>query len=210
MILLSTAYFPNIQFFSKIENNDDIIIEGYENYLKKSFRNRCEILGANGKLALTVPIIKETEPKVLISKVRIDYSEDWQKNHLKAIESAYGLSPFYEFYIDEIKPIFEKEFEYLFDLNNYIIEIVSEIIGIKTKIVFSEGFTDINNENNNDFRFTIHPKSKMQKIDPSFKSIEYTQTFADRFDYLPNLSILDVIFNLGPESLEYLHKTKII
>lgn len=209
MILLSTAYFPNIQFFSKIENYEDIVIEKHENYVKKTYRNRCEILGANGKLSLTVPITKEIGTKINIDKVKIDYSEDWQKNHLKAIESAYGLSPFYEFYIDEIKEIFSNNFDYLFELNNHIINTVTEIVGINSKITFSKTFTDIIEGNGNDFRFSIHPKTKMQKTDPNFITLKYTQTFADRFDFISNLSILDVIFNLGPESLEYLHKTKI-
>ena len=206
MILLSTAYFPNIQYFSKLANNTEIVVEANENYQKKSYRNRCEILAANGILTLSVPVEK-TEDKNKITDVRIDYSENWQKNHLKALEAAYGLSPFYEFYIDDIKAIFETKHEKLFDLNKNILDTVIEIIGIETKIEYSKNFIEIE-ENSKDFRFSIHPKKKMQKEDNKFIANKYFQTFFDKFDFAPNLSILDLIFNLGPECLEYLHKTK--
>ena len=206
MILLSTAYFPNIQYFSKLANNTEIIVEGNENYQKKSYRNRCEILGANGILTLSVPV-ERTGDKLLISNVKIDYSEDWQKNHLKAIEAAYGLSPFYEFYIDDIKAIFETKHEKLFELNKNILNTVTEITGIETKIEYSKNFIDIE-ENSKDFRFSIHPKKKMQIEDNKFIANKYIQTFSEKFEFIKNLSILDLIFNLGPECLEYLHKTK--
>jgi len=208
MILLSTAYFPNIQYFSKIENYTDILIEQHENYVKKSFRNRCEILAANGKLALSVPIEKSTAEKIKITDVKIDYSENWQKNHLKALESAYALSPFYEFYIDDLIPIFEKKYEYLFDLNIDILKTVFDIIGIKKQIKLTDSFIEIDEQNQNDFRFSIHPKKQMQKLDNKFVAKKYIQTFSDKFEFIPNLSILDLIFNLGSESLEYLHKIK--
>ena len=207
MILLSTAYFPNIQYFSKLANNAEISIENDENYAKKTYRNRCEILAANGKLSLTVPIVK-TQEKINIKNVVVDYSEDWQKNHLKAIEAAYGLSPFYEFYIDDLKPIFEKHYKYLFDLNNEVLKQVLEIIGIKNYLKFTEEFTKPIETNKLDFRFSIHPKKKLQAEDNNFLANKYIQTFSEKFDFIPNLSILDLIFNLGPECLEYLHKTK--
>ena len=207
MILLSTAYFPNIQYFSKIENFDNFLIEKHENYIKKSYRNRCEILTASGKLALSIPIEKSTTKKINITDVKIDYSENWQKNHLKAIEAAYGLSPFYEFYIDDIKPLFEKNHKYLFDLNLDILEIVFDLINIKKQIKLTDSFVEINEENSDDFRFSIHPKKQMQKQDNEFIANKYIQTFSDKFNFIPNLCILDLIFNLGPESLEYLHKT---
>jgi hypothetical protein len=206
MILLSTAYFPNIQYFSKLANNEHILIEQHENYQKKSYRNRCEILGANGVLTLSVPIEKSSE-KIKISEVKIDYSENWQKNHLKALEAAYGLSPFYEFYIDDIKAIFETKHQKLFYLNKNILDTLIDIIGIDTKIEYSKNFIEIR-ENENDFRFSIHPKKKMQKPDNQFIANKYFQTFFDKFEFIPNLSILDLVFNLGPECLEYLHKTK--
>jgi len=209
MILLSTAYFPNIQYFSKIENFENIFIEKHENYIKKSFRNRCEILAANGKLTLSVPIEKSINEKTKITDIKIDYTEDWQKKHRKSIESAYAQSPFYEFYIDEIKIIFQKKYNYLFDLNMNILEIINEIIGIKNNINLTKKFIEIDNKNTNDFRFSIHPKKKMQKPDNFFIEKQYIQTFSEKFNFIPNLCILDLIFNLGPESLEYLHKTKI-
>jgi len=205
-ILLSTAYFPNIQYFSKLENYNNVVIEQHENYVKKTFRNRCEILGANGKLSLSVPIEKSKE-KLKITQVKIDYSENWQTNHLKAIEAAYGLSPFYEFYIDDLKALFKNNYRYLFQLNSDILNTVFNLIGIKKQIKFTENFIKIDEQNKYDLRFSLHPKKHMQQQDNEFIANRYIQTFSDKFEFIPNLSILDLIFNLGPESLEYLHKT---
>ncbi len=205
-ILLSTAYFPNIQYFSKLENYNNVVIEQHENYVKKTFRNRCEISGANGKLSLSVPIEKSKE-KLKITQVKIDYSENWQKNHLKAIEAAYGLSPFYEFYIDDLKTLFENKYKYLFQLNSDILNSVFNLIGIKKQLKFTDNFIEIDEQNKYDLRFSLHPKKHMQTQDNEFVANRYIQTFSNKFEFIPNLSILDLIFNLGPESLEYLHKT---
>ncbi len=198
MIILSSSYFPNIQYLSKFFLNDELIIEAHENFQKQSFRNRCEILSANGKMSLFVPVIKGKDQKTIIKDVKIDYFTDWQKQHLKSIESAYSSSPFYEYIIDDFMFVFKKKESFLFDLNLKIIELVKKYLDIDRPTILSEGYTT--QTIGLDYRNSIHPKAKMQKKDASFLPIKYYQTFNDKFDFVANLSILDLLFNEGPRS----------
>lgn len=206
MQLLTTSYFPPIQYYSKIVKDENVLIEKYENYGKQSFRNRCDIYGANGKLTLSVPVIKGAKFKILTRDIRIEYVEDWRKVHFKGIESAYRKSPFYEYYIDDIEPIFSKKHKYLLDLNNEILEVVNDILEINPSINMTEDYIK-DTEGIDDWREGIHPKKSRQKEDKSFVATPYTQVFSDKLGFEPNLSVLDLIFNLGPEAIDYLEKT---
>ncbi len=200
MILFSTAYFPPIEYYSKLIKLDFLYIEAYENYIKQTYRNRCIILSANGKQSLTIPVIKEKKNKTHTKDIKIDYSTNWQKIHFKSIESAYRSSPFYEFFIPEIKPFFENEYKFLFDFNNKIIETINDFIEIETKIRLTTNFIPINKNTKKDFRFSINPKQKNN----NFINSPYTQVFSEKFDFQTNLSILDLIFNKGSETYDYL------
>ena len=206
MQLLSTAYFPPIQYYSKLVQENPIYIECFENYAKQSYRNRCDILGANGRLTLSVPVLKGARKKILTKDIQIEYVENWQKIHFKGIESAYRKSPYYEYYIDDIAPIFNKDFKYLIDLNEHIMSILNEIIEINPQI---ERTTDYIKDTSGyiDWREGIHPKKSKRQEDENYAEVAYTQVFSDKFEYQENLSILDLIFNLGPESLIHLNKT---
>lgn len=201
--ILSTAYFGNIQYFTKLLLYENIFIEKYENYQKQSFRNRFEIQSANGNLTLSIPVKKSNELKTPISEVCIDYTENWQKNHLKALESAYKNSPYYEYYIDDFIDFLNKKHENLLEHNTQLTHLIAKTIGIKTKIEFTQEFFPIY-ENSQDFRNSIHPKTKMQKIDTYFQAVKYYQVFENKFPFAPNLSILDLIFNEGPRTKEIL------
>jgi len=205
-VLLNTAYFPPIQYFSKIVKYNKVIIEQYESYGKQSFRNRCDIYGANGKLTLSVPVVEGARKKVLTKDVKIEYITNWQKIHFKSMESAYRRSPYYEYYIDDIEPLFIKNYNYLLEFNNAIIEVVNDILDISPEIEMTGDYiTDL--EGFSDWREGIHPKKSRRKEDNEFTPTEYTQVFSDRGGFIPNLSILDLIFNMGPESLDYLEST---
>lgn len=205
-VLLNTAYFPPIQYFSKIVRFNKILIEQYESYGKQSFRNRCDIYGANGKLTLSVPVIEGARKKVLTKDIKIEYTTNWQKIHFKSIESAYRRSPYYEYYIDDIEPLFNKEFEYLLDFNNAIIDVINGILDISPNIEMTDDYI-VNVGDIVDWREGIHPKKSKIKIDNNFYTDQYTQVFSDKGGFIPNLSILDLIFNLGPESIDYLEST---
>lgn len=206
MQLLTTSYFPPIQYYNKIIKDKHILIEQYEHYGKQSYRNRCDIYGANGKLTLSLPVIKGAKMKILTKDIRIEYVEDWQKIHFKSIESAYRKSPFYEYYIDDIQPLFSKNRKYLLDLNNDILESINNILEISPDIKMTDDFIK-DTGGMEDWREGIHPKKSRQKEDPSFIINPYTQVFSDKFGFEPNLSVLDVIFNLGPEAIDYIEQT---
>lgn len=198
-VLLSTAYFPPVQYISKILYFPETIIEVYENYSKQSYRNRCAIYGANGLLTLSIPVVKEHNKKTLTKDVRIDYDTNWRKIHFKSIESAYRSSPFYEYYIDDIAPFFEKKYTFLVDLNTDILNEVLDLMneGKKISIKPSEDYIEILGEEYVDYRDSIHPKKGKNKPDPFFQPQEYIQVFSDKHGFKPNLSILDLLFNEG-------------
>ena len=204
MILLSTAYFPNIQYISKFFFDDLFVIEAFENFQKQSYRNRCEILSANGKLSLSVPLITGKDQKTPIRDVKIDYQTNWQKQHFKSIESAYNSSPFFEYIIDDFLFVFEKKETYLFDLNLKILEQLKPYLLINKPIQLSSNFIE---EASFNYKNTIHPKTKMQKYDATFKPQSYYQTFNDKFDFIPNLSILDLLFNEGTQAVSILKQS---
>lgn len=204
MIVLSTAYFPNIQYMSKFFSQEELQIEACENFQKQSYRNRCEILCANGKLSLFVPIIKGKDQRTPIREIEIDYVTEWQKQHFKSIESAYNSSPFYEYIIDDFKFVFEKKERFLFDLNLKILETLKTYIPFEKEIILSPDFVK---GAQFDYKNSIHPKAKMQLPDPKFKALNYYQTFNDRFDFIPNLSVLDLLFNEGPQAFSILKQS---
>lgn len=198
-IILSTAYFPNIQYISKFMKGKNIIIDIYEHYSRQSYRNRCNILSANGVLSLSVPIIKNNNSYT--KDVEIDYSTNWQKNHKIAILSAYKNSPYYDYYINEFNFVFEKEEKYLIELNFKILDKILKILKANN---FYEISTDFIRETENNFRESISPKKSKNIIDPDFKSEKYYQIFSDKFGFIENLSFLDLLFMNGPESILYL------
>ncbi|MFY9153572.1 MAG: WbqC family protein, partial [Prolixibacteraceae bacterium] len=202
-ILLSTAYFAPIQYFSKLVTYPEIYIEQNENFIKQTYRNRTIILGANGPIALIVPVEKGRGPKIKIKDLRIAYDEEWQRNHWRTIFSAYNSSPFFEYYADDLEPFFRKRHEFLFDYNQKITETILEILEIPASLNFTEEFGKVP-ENCLNFREQISPKAHKTNADPNYSLPEYTQVFGEKFGFVPDLSILDLIFNEGPSAQQIL------
>ena len=200
-IILSTAYFPPISYIKLIDNADVVFIEQHENFVKQTYRNRCKILAANGEMSLIVPVEKNSGNKINIRDVKIDYVTNWQKQHLKSIESAYRNSPFYEFYIDDFIRIFEKKHKFLFDFNFEIIIKLFEDFDIEKELNFNKSF-EKEPVNLIDYRNKIHPKKIFSEL-AKFTEKSYYQVFDDRFSFSPNLSSIDLLFNLGPEAVLY-------
>lgn len=195
MIFLSTAYFPNILYFSMIIKHDSVFIEACENYIKQTFRNRCQILTANGVMNLVVPVVDANGRN--IKDVKICYNENWRHRHLIAIKSAYGSAPFFEFYFDFINKILQQKFTFLWDLNFEILREVAALIPFEIeKINFTQFYQK---QLENDYRYLLSPK---KVIETSFKP--YIQVFCDRFKFVPNLSIIDLMMNVGPDAKNYL------
>ncbi|MCF0207003.1 MAG: WbqC family protein [Bacteroidales bacterium] len=202
-VLLSTAYFPNIQYVSKFLTGDEVKIEIFETYPKQTFRNRCNILSANGLLPLSIPVQKNFH--TLAKDIKIDYTENWQRKHSVAIMSAYKNSPFYEYYFYKLEKVFTSKETFLVDYNDKLLQAVFSILKVDAKYSFTEDFVS-DAAGYQDFRDSISPKASKNAADSSFTPKPYIQVFGDRYGFVPNLSILDLIFNLGPESRSHIEE----
>jgi hypothetical protein len=206
-VLLSTAYWPNLQYFYYLLNSETAVIEQYENYTKQSFRNRTEILSANGALSISIPIFKEAT-KQPIRDLRISYAEAWQNKHWKAITSAYKNAPYFEFFEDDIKRFYTEMHEYLLNYNLEQIHLISKLFRNQLPVKLTESFQK-SNEHVLDLREQIHPKKLFTEVEYANKGIllnQYYQVFDSKFGFTPNLSILDLLFNKGLGAIPYLYE----
>lgn len=194
VVLLSTAYLPPIYYLSEILDSDTILIEKHENFVKQSYRNRCDIVTANGKLSLSIPLIKQAD-KELISEKKISYAENWQKQHWRAISSAYKNSPYFEFFEDDFKPFYEHKFEFLFDFNSQLLKTILHILRVKKTILFTEEYQSSVNH-----IMDLRSLSDINKTANEAKQKSYYQVFDDKHGFLPNLSCIDALFNVGLET----------
>lgn len=205
--LLSSAYLAPIQYFTKFIDYQFVYIEYCESYLKQSYRNRTIILEANGPLPLTLPVVNGPRAKGPIRDQQLSYDYSWQQMHWRAIVSAYNNSPFFEYYADDLAPFYgDKRWKFLIDFNREIQEAVLKSLNIKARIKFTTDYYPAGNvpEGIDDFRYTIHPKPQRQVEDLSFLARPYFQVFQEKWGFVPNLTILDLLFNEGPQSLGYL------
>jgi hypothetical protein len=206
-VLLSSVYLAPVQYFTKLIGYQHTYIEYCESYLKQSYRNRMIILTANGSLQLSLPVIDGPRAKGLIRDIKISYDQPWQQMHWRGISSAYNNSPFFEYYADDLSPFFhEKKWKYLIDFNSEIQNAVLNAINLELDIkatvdYFPQGEVP---ETIDDFRYSIHPKPQKQDIDQRFFPTAYTQVFHEKWGFVPNLSILDLLFNEGPETFNHL------
>ena len=203
---LSSAYLAPVEYYSKLLNYDKIFIEQHDHYMKQTYRNRCTIAGPEGELALSIPIVKPEEPKCPMKDIRISDHGNWRHLHWNAIESAYNSTPFFEYYKDDFRP-FYKKYEFLTDFNEELCRLVCELIDIQPAIERTKEYKTDFAPNEIDFREAIHPKKDFHRTDPQFIPQPYYQVFEARHGFLPNLSIIDLLFNMGPESLLILQKT---
>jgi hypothetical protein len=192
-------YLPPIEYFSKmLIHKENIIIENAENFQKQSYRNRATIHSPNGKLDLAVPVIKGSKSHTKVKDVRISYDFLWQRLHLMGIQTSYRSSAYFEYYEDDFNVFYEKKWTFLFDYNEEMLHLLLKFLKIKIEYKYTEEF-EKTYPDLNDFRDSIHPKRN--PLD-NFKP--YFQVFEDRNGFLPNLSILDLLFSQGPQSLKYL------
>ena len=194
-VLLSTAYFPPAEYFSLIAGTGKVIIEKHENYIKQTYRNRCIILGANGPLALIVPVLRGSFHKTALKDLKIDNGRKWRELHLRGISSAYASAPFFEYYNDAISRVISRPFTYLLDLNTEALMTVCEALGLDAEINLSEEFAPAGT-NNRDYRNSISPKRPVDVR--GYSHIPYTQVFGDRYGFTERLSIIDILLNNGP------------
>ncbi|MDP4271348.1 MAG: WbqC family protein [Bacteroidota bacterium] len=197
---LSTAYLPPVQYFCKLYHFPKVVIEQHCNYVKQTYRNRCNIAAANGVMPLTVPVERTGEAKCLTKDVRISDHGNWQHLHWQAIVSAYNNTPFFEYYRDDFEPFYQKKYDFLFDFNEALRLKIEELLEISPEVSFSHTYEKEPGANSFDFRETIHPK-RDYSLDGEFTPQPYYQVFQEKLGFLPNLSIIDLLFNMGPESI---------
>lgn len=195
-VLLSTTYFGPIQWYQKLYRAEHVEIEQWESFQKQTYRNRCLIATTNGVQALTVPVEHGDSP--LIKDIRLSDHGNWRHLHWNALQSAYGESPFFEYYQDDIRPFFEKHWTFLLDFNEEIRQKMCELIDIQPNVSYTEGFIPEESPLTS-YRTAISPKHPQD--DPDFQPKRYYQVYDQKHGFLPNLSILDLLFNMGPESI---------
>ncbi len=200
-ILLSTAYLPNIQYISKLLSGNPVCIELHDTYAKQSYRNRAVIFGANGPLDLVIPVKKPNGNRTKTIEVELDYDMPWMQVHWKALVSAYKHSPFFKIFEAELKPLYHSKQKLLSEWNRSLLEALFMMLGEDLQIEYSTEYTENTDNSFLDLREGIHPKKRLQKPDPDFRTVPYYQVFAEKHGFAPNLSFIDLIFNEGPNAL---------
>lgn len=202
--ILSSTYFGPVQWYCKLNSYDKILLETCDNYIKQTYRNRCYISSPNGIQALSIPVERPDDTpltKTKMKDIQISNHGNWRHIHWNALVSAYGESPFFEFYADDLHPFFEKEWKYLLDYNMDICDKMCELLDIHPVIEKTDEFiTDLTDID--DFRDAINPKHPAE--DNDFEAREYYQVYRQRYGFQPNLSILDLLCNMGPEGIFWL------
>lgn len=204
ILLIEPQYWGSISYFKELVSANNIVLDIHSNFQKGTYRNRCKIMGPNGLLSLSVPLVKGNGQHSIFNQVRISYSENWRKDHWQSLVSSYRRSAYFEFYEEQIAPIYSNDYEFLKDFNVASLKIVSELLRIPFDIKFTENYISKDSFEGNDARDIIHPTARKMKY--SYELPKYPQVFMDRMDFLSDLSILDILFNLGPRTVDYLRQ----
>ncbi len=193
--ILPTAYLGPIQYYQKLMTYPNCIIEHQEHFVKQTYRNRCDIYSPNGLLTLSVPLVKRNHRQTT-KDIKISYDYNWQVLHWRSLESAYRRSPFFEYFEDDFRPFYEdKKFEFLFDLNEALQQEVLALLKLKANCAFTSAYIKTYADAD-DFRSTEPDKNFIPK--------KYGQVFEPRHGFIPDLSIVDILFNQGSKALDYI------
>lgn len=223
LLLLSTAYLPPVEYVAQMLAHDRILVEQHDHYLKQTYRNRCTIAGPEGKLSLTVPIVRPNPRDCPMHLIRISEHGHWRHLHWNALASAYGHSPFFEYYEDDFRPLYEQPYEFLMDFNEALLHTVCRLIPFTPCLERTTRYLPapaIGTERARtgteplakadtllDLRDRIHPKHAEGQASHGFRPVAYHQVFQNRLGFLSGLSVVDLLFNTGPESLLVLRKS---
>ena len=204
-LFIELHYLPCIQYFAYLSSFDKILIDPDDSYAKQTYRNRCRINGANNIENLIIPVKKVSNKRMATQHVKIDYKQKWLSKHIRAIQSAYGKAPFFEYYEDELLGIYNKNPTHLFDLNKALLTKCLEILELDVKIEFSQKIAASKINGAYDARNEITPK-KSYPNSSFFSSVKYFKVFGNNF--VNNLSIIDLIFCEGPQARQIIENSK--
>ena len=204
-ILIHPTYFPSISHFAAMVQSENITFEVEDNFQKQTNRNRAYIYSPNGIQLLNIPVKHSKESHQKTKDIKIETDFDWQKQHFKSLEAGYRSSPFFEFFEDDIRPIFEKKYTFLLDLNFEVFTILSKCFRLKLDYTTTtEYFHEVNTTTITDFRGLVNGKKDLSVFE------SYTQVFDDKHGFINNLSVLDLLFNEGKYAMDYLKKQELI
>ncbi len=205
-ILIEAHFLPSIPYFSYLYHCEEAIVDDLSLFIRQSYRNRARILGANKVLDLTVPVSKG-KSQLPLKDVLIDYSTPWQKKHLSSIISAYNNSPFFQYYADDFCPLLMKKEKYLLDYNIALLTYLKDVIKIGSIISFLSTYTTPPENEVIDLRNNILPPKKNYRQPQGYTDVPYTQVFLSEKSFIPSLSIIDLLFNTGNESIMILRNS---
>lgn len=193
--ILSSLYLAPVEYYASLYRSELVVIEINDNYQKQSYRNRCTIASANGPISLSIPIVKPDKDKSRMKDIRIADHANWRHLHWNAILSAYSSTPYFQYFEDDFRPFYERKIEFLHDFNEELRQLICRFIGIESKVSYTETYINEEIEGYIDLREKIHPKKESD-----FKTEPYYQIFASKYGFINNLSILDLLFNMGNEA----------
>jgi hypothetical protein len=198
-VVAPLCYLPSIEFFALQMNSERFVIEQHENFIKSTYRNRCSLAGANGRLDLSIPIKGGKDHHARYRDVRINNTDKWQRSHWQSIISCYGRSPYFEYYDYQLKPLFDKEQEFLFDFNLALLHLLNKMIKLPAEVQLTALYED-KSCFNLDLRTAFKPSKTIISDQYLFTPPVYTQCFGPKYPFIPNLSILDLLFAEGPRT----------
>lgn len=201
IVYLSSAYLAPVEFYVKLFACEKACIERYDHYVKQTYRNRCVIAAADGPLALTIPTEKSETPKCFLKDVRISDHGNWRHMHWNALVSSYRHSPFFEYYADDFRGFYEKKYPFLWDYNQDLCERICGLIDLHPQFEATDEYRTEFTDRELDLRALVNAKRDRSSDDPTFVPKPYYQVFQAKYGFQPNLSIVDLLFNMGPESL---------
>ena len=203
--LLSTAYLPPVEWMAAYAQAGAVWLEAEDHYLKQTYRNRCILLNVSGPIELSIPVSKTVPNHCPVREMRISYAENWPRNHWRSIVTSYGTSPYFLYYRDYLEPFYQRRYDWLWDFNLEMLAVLLRLLRLPEKHRPTEAY-EVQPSGKADFRTRIHPKRRPEP-DYLFRGQEpYRQVFAGQQPFTPNLSVLDLLCNLGPESAEYLKR----
>ena len=193
--ILSSLYLAPVEYYSYLFRSEFIVIEINDNYQKQSYRNRCALAGANGPLSISIPIVKPDKDNSKMKDIRIADHGNWRHLHWNAILSAYNSTPYFQYFEDDFRPFYERKIEFIHDFNEELRQLICRFIGINKDVRYTETYINEEIEGYIDLREKIHPKKESD-----FKTEPYYQIFVSKYGFINNLSILDLLFNMGNET----------